>query len=122
MRDTFLPEVKLMRTLIQSIDFPLTKALKTFILCHAEKNALLHTERVKSVIVRLKDLNGPKGGADKQCIVEVQLSNLPPIVVKRCSLDAYASARHALARASRIVNRRLGRQRAARLSVTSTPN
>lgn len=107
-----------MRTTIQSNDFPLTKPLKSFILRQADKNRPLHTDQVTSVNVHLKDVNGPKGGTDKECVVEVRLSQLPSIVVKRRTVDAYISIRQALGRASRVVNRRLSRNRDKRVDVT----
>ena len=38
-------------------------------------------DQVKSISVYLSDLNGPKGGLDKQCVMKIQVHNIKEIVV-----------------------------------------
>ena len=101
-----------MQTAIHSSDFALTTALESFIHQQAEQSMKVCTDRVERLVIRLKDLNGPKGGEDKQCSVEIKLAHCDPIVVSKTSTDAYASIRKALSRASRIAVRRIGKRRA----------
>ncbi|MGK0273403.1 MAG: putative sigma-54 modulation protein [Cocleimonas sp.] len=100
-----------METVIQSQDFTLTEALKSFIKEHARKSMNSCSNHIKKINIHLKDINGPKGGEDKECCVEVQLANHAPIVVVKRSSDAYQSIRNALSRASRITLRKVGKRR-----------
>lgn len=63
-------------------------------------------DRVRSTSVRLTDLNGPRGGLDKQCRVLVRLA-WPKrlIVVEEVDADGPAAISHAAARVARAVSR-----------------
>ncbi len=63
-------------------------------------------DRVRSFTVRLSDLNGPKGGVDKRCLVTVRLSRPRRVVVVE-EVDAKEAAviARAVDRASRAVAR-----------------
>jgi hypothetical protein len=67
--------------------------------------------QVEQVIVRIKDFNGPEGGHNKECSVEVVILNFALIVVRKRSSDSYVSIRKALGRAFRTTLRKLGRRR-----------
>lgn len=62
--------------------------------------------RVESLTIRLLDLNGPKGGIDKQCLVAVRL-NRPRclIVIEDTNADAATAIDRAAGRAARAVAR-----------------
>ena len=98
-----------MQTTIHSSDFALTEALETFIKQQVGQSMTKCSDKVESLIVRLKDINGPL--EDKECTVEVKLARQPPIVVSKRSADAYASIRGAVSRASRTTLRRVKRRR-----------
>ena len=100
-----------MQIIIQSQDFALTEALKSFIKDHASKSMNSCITHIKHLNIRLKDINVPKGGEDKECCVEVKLANSAPIVVIKRNSDAYQSIREALSRASRITLRKVGKRR-----------
>lgn len=104
-----------MHTVIHSNDFALTSALNSFIKQHTKKSMRACSDQVERIVVRLKDVNGPKGGDDKECSVEVKLANFEPIVVRKRSSDAYTSIRQALGRASRTTLRKLGKRRDSKL-------
>ena len=106
-----------MQTLIHSNDFALTSALDSFIRSHAKKSMSACSDQVERLVVRLKDVNGPKGGNDMECCVEVKLAKFAPIVVSKRSSDAYASIRQALGRASRTTLRKVGKRRACKPSL-----
>lgn len=105
-----------MKTNIQAMDFSLTEALEVFIKNHAEKSMRASADLIDHVSVRLKDLNGPKGGCDKECSVEVVIPNSPSVVVTKRSSDAYACIRKALGRAARVTLRKISRKRSTALS------
>ncbi len=61
---------------------------------------------VRSVTVRLADLNGPRGGVDKHCLVEIRL-NSPrrAIVIEDTDVDAEVAIGRVAERAARVVAR-----------------
>jgi ribosome-associated translation inhibitor RaiA len=63
--------------------------------------------QIRRVDVTLSDLNGPRGGVDKRCCVQVRLDGLQPVVVSDVQSDLYGAIDRAAARAGRTVMRRL---------------
>ncbi|MBT8116176.1 MAG: HPF/RaiA family ribosome-associated protein [Arenicella sp.] len=100
-----------MQILIQTNDFALTPALEKFIRDKAQNALSASADRIERVSVRLKDLNGPKGGRDKECCVEVSIPSSTAVVVTKRNSDAYACLRQTLGRAARVTLRRLDRRR-----------
>ncbi|QYZ66584.1 MAG: hypothetical protein OI74_15780 [Gammaproteobacteria bacterium (ex Lamellibrachia satsuma)] len=96
---------------LQARSFSLTKALRE------------HTKRrlgfafgsrdadIQRVAVRLSDINGPRGGVDNQCRIQVVLPGLPDVVIEDIDMDMYAAIDRAADRASCAVSRKLARQR-----------
>jgi len=72
---------------------------------------------IRRIDITLSDLNGPRGGVDKRCLVLVRLDGLQPVVVSDDQSDLYVAIDRAAARAGRTVMRRLelnsGRRRMA---------
>lgn len=99
-----------MQTDIQARGFSLTEALVN----HVEKRIgftfLNANSRVNRVLVRLSDLNGPRGGVDKCCLVEVRLERSQVVVVEDIQPDMYTAINRAIGRAARTVKRRLAQQ------------
>jgi len=96
---------------IQARNFPLTDALRS----HTERRlgfALsARDDHIQRVIVRLSDINGPRGGADKCCHIQVALAHLQDVVIEDTEADLYTAIDRAADRAGRTVGRRLVRQR-----------
>ena len=96
---------------IQARNFPLTDALRH----HTERRlgfALsARDDHIQRVIVRLSDINGPRGGADKCCHIQVALAQLPDVVIEDTEADLYTAIDRAAGRAGRTVGRRLVRKR-----------
>ena len=62
--------------------------------------------RVRSLTVRLSDVNGPRGGRDKRCAVAVQLAGSKRlIVVEDLEVELQAAIARAADRAARAVAR-----------------
>ena len=103
---------------IQARGFKLTEALRT----QAERRvrfALGSTSgRVRSVVMRLADENGPRGGADKRCTIRANLPGAPPVIIQQQEADLYVAIDRAADRAGRAVSRRLERTYAARRDPT----
>lgn len=81
---------------------------------HAERRAHFtlgrHSARISRVSISLEDVNGPKGGADKSCRVQISLQQADPVVVVEQGLDLHQVIDRGLARAGRTVVRKVDRQ------------
>jgi putative sigma-54 modulation protein len=95
---------------IQARNFSLTRAMRA----HIERRlafALSTCNRhVRRILVRLSDINGPRGGNDKRCQLEVMLPG-QAVVVEDTEADLYVAINRAAARAGRSVMRQLRRKR-----------
>jgi putative sigma-54 modulation protein len=100
-----------MRIDIQARGFDLTEGLRE------------HTERrlkfalswacsdVRAVRVCLSDLNGPRGGSDKRCLIQIPMLGAQNVVVEDAQADLYLAIDRAADRTERAIARRLGRLR-----------
>lgn len=70
--------------------------------------------RVNRVLVRLHDLNGPRGGVDKRCTVEAHLVPSGAVVVKAAGEDIEQAVGLAADRIGRRVRNELDRWRTLR--------
>ncbi|MCX7034704.1 MAG: HPF/RaiA family ribosome-associated protein [Arenimonas sp.] len=73
-----------------------------------------------SVQVRLADVNGPRGGVDKHCVVEVGGPAMAPIIVRERDADLYVAIDRAADRIDRATGRRIARMRAPRRGLSWT--
>lgn len=69
---------------------------------------------VTGVMVRLHDLNGPRGGVDKRCRIVTWLSGRGSVVVDAVDLDLYAAVDAAAAKVREAVRRHRKRRRTLR--------
>ncbi|HAU69033.1 MAG: HPF/RaiA family ribosome-associated protein [Arenicella sp.] len=99
-----------MKIQIYSNDINLTDPLKLSIEAQAEKRAARHVDRIDTMVIRIKDLNGPKGGKDKQCTVEIHQAGQAPIVVTKQSESLAKAINKALGRAVRTSVRKTRKQ------------
>lgn len=99
---------------IQARDFSLTDALRS----HAERRLRVALtccdDHIQRVVMRLSDINGPRGGADKRCHLQVVLAGLPDVVIEDIETDLYVAIDRATDRAGRTLVRKLGRQQSLR--------
>jgi putative sigma-54 modulation protein len=72
--------------------------------------------RFRSVHVWLEDVNGPRGGVDIRCRIELGLHPRGRIVVSSMAANSYVSLANAAARAGSVLSRRVKRARARRRS------
>jgi putative sigma-54 modulation protein len=71
-------------------------------------------DRISLVTVSLADLNGPRGGIDKQCRLAVRLAHAGRITVEETQANVLAAVALAADRAGRAVGRELQRWQDAR--------
>ncbi len=95
---------------IQAQGFSLTDALRS----HAERRLRFTLtccdEQIQRIVMRLSDINGPRGGVDKRCHLQVALAGLPDVVVEDIETDLYVAIDRASDRAGRTVVRKIERQ------------
>ena len=72
------------------------------------------TRRVQAIRVWLDDVNGPRGGVDIRCRIQVYFRPRGSITVSALATDEYAATAKAAARARELVDRRVKRVRSRR--------
>jgi putative sigma-54 modulation protein len=96
---------------IQCLGFPTTDALTHHVRRRLGFGLTRHSARVARVVVRLGDENGPRGGVDKFCRIQVHLVDAAQVVINDCGPELYAVIDRASDRAARTVAKRLERAR-----------
>jgi hypothetical protein len=66
---------------------------------------------IERVSVRLSDVNGPKGGVDRKCVIKVVLSGLPSVVVERRDNILQRAVNGAIVATAQAVRRSVQRRR-----------
>ncbi len=100
---------------IQARDFQLTEALESHIRRRLDFALSPRYDQIHQIQIRLSDVNGPRGGADKCCNIYIVLPRMQDVVVEDTEVDMYISINRAIDRAGRAVARRLARKRARNL-------
>ena len=99
---------------IQSLGFPITQALSD----HARRRLRFvltrRSDRIQRVVVRLGDENGPRGGIDKFCRIQVYLFDAPVATLEEVGPELYAVINRATDRVGRVVGKHLDRLRTGR--------
>ncbi len=96
---------------IQARNFPLTDALYSHTKRRLHFALACCDDHIQRVRVRLSDINGPRGGADKRCHLQIVLPGLPDVVIEDTEVDLYAAIDRAVDRAGRVVVRKIDRQK-----------
>jgi len=99
-----------MKINIQARNFPLTAALSRYAERRLHFALTCCDDHIQRVVMRLSDINGPRGGADKRCHLQVVLAGLPDVMIEDTEVDLYVAIDHAADRAGRTVVRRVNRQ------------
>ena len=66
--------------------------------------------RIDRVHVSLRDVNGPRGGRDKLCMIRIELANRGQIVVRERSSEMSRAMKRSLSRARALVASELKRR------------
>ena len=96
---------------IYTRNFSLTQSLRSHIERRLGFALRTRYDRIRRILVRLSDVNGPRGGNDKRCQIQLSLPGQADVVIEDIQSDLYAAISRAADRASRTVTRRLGRRR-----------
>lgn len=105
-----------MRLLVRPKKFSLSEELRECLELRMRFALSRFVGRIRDVVVRLEDLNGPKGGLDKRCQVVVSLTPRGKVSIEEIDADFPAAIARAADRAGRAVARTLERWRDARTS------
>jgi len=94
-------------------EFTLTPSLREH-LEHRLRFAFARTRnQVGRIVVRLRDLNGPRGGRDKVCQVNVSIPGRPEVVIQEVQENMYNAIDFALKRAAYRAMRLIMKKRTA---------
>ncbi len=108
-----------MRVDIKTSGIDLTDGLRE----HTERRLEFALDRahhdINSVTVRLSDINGPRGGFDKRCQIQIPLPHHRGVVIEETDSDLYVAIDRATSRAGNTLGRQLSRRR--HLAVGRTP-
>jgi ribosomal subunit interface protein len=100
-----------MRIDIQARGFDLTEGLRA----HTERRLQFAlswaSDEVRAVRVCLSDINGPRGGNDKRCRIQIPMAGAQNVVVEDAESDLYVAIDRAAERTERAMSRRLERLR-----------
>jgi ribosome-associated translation inhibitor RaiA len=95
---------------IQTRGFSLTDALYSYSQRRVLGAMAYISGHVNRVVIRLSDINGPRGGADKCCRIQIALAGIPAVVVEDTEVNMYDAIDRAVDRARRTVVRKVDRQ------------
>lgn len=105
---------------IQSVSFPITVSLRA----HATRRLgfvlTRRSDRVRRVVMRLGDENGPRGGVDKFCRIQVYLDHAPVAVIEEVGANLYSVIDRATDRVGRVVVRHLDQSQTGKQRSRST--
>lgn len=101
---------------IRATNLEISAALEEHVTTKISAAVRARRDQLERVLVRLSDINGPKGGRDIHCHVVARLCGRT-LVVHDLSENAYDAATHAAARLSELMVSVVERHRPSRKSV-----
>ncbi|NNC65427.1 MAG: hypothetical protein HKN84_11625, partial [Gammaproteobacteria bacterium] len=79
-------------------DFESTEAIDGFLRRQLQDSLQRFSEGVISIDVFMKDTNGPRGGADKQVLIRVQMRNRQQLALETTHENLYAAIKSGIKR------------------------
>lgn len=111
-----------MRIEVRAPGIQLSGALRSYIHHRIQFSLRRFAGQLDSVVVRLKDVNGPRGGADKRYRVSLRLGSDGRVLLEQTHADVYEAIRSAFARLGHSLSRRLSRRKKPRRQLESVRN
>jgi putative sigma-54 modulation protein len=96
---------------IQSRGFTLTSGILNYTKQRLRFALHRNDSYIMRIRIRLADINGPRGGVDKRCLIELALAGQSNIVIEDVETDLYLAIDRASERCMRTLFRRLERSR-----------
>ena len=100
-----------MHMTIQSTGFQMTPALRAYTEQRLATALGWARHHMRKLAVSLSDINGPRGGVDKRCRIQVQLGRGREVIIDDVDANLYAAIDRAVDRADRAVVRKVERTR-----------
>jgi len=99
-----------MRILLKAQGFPTGETLRQHVVRRLHATLSHWAGRLARVVVRLADENGPRGGPDKVCSIQLDVLRQEPVVVTAVSSDYFSAVDLAVRRAGRAASNRFDRR------------
>ena len=96
---------------IQARRVPLSSKVRNEVKRRVEIALTRFDQRIMKVSLWLSDVNGPKGGLDKNCHMQIIMPGKPDVVIEETRENLYLAINIAIARAGKAVVRKLDRHR-----------
>src|SRR5438046_5587954 len=100
-----------MELTVQGHHLPISDALASHAQAKFEAALNQHENWVTNVVVRLEDVNGPKGGVDKRCHATINLRAGASVILDDVSPDVYSAINTVADRAKQAVGRKVAKIR-----------
>ena len=100
-----------MHMTIQTNGFQMTSALRAYTEQRLATALGWARHHMRRLAVSLSDINGPRGGVDKRCRIQVQLGGGREVIVDDVDANLYAAIDRAVDRADRAVVKKVERTR-----------
>jgi len=94
---------------IQTNGFSLTDSIRDYTKRRIQFALNRNDKHITRVQVRLADINGPRGGLDKRCQIDVSLAGHNDIVIEDTETNLYVAIDRACDRCARTLARKLER-------------
>lgn len=95
---------------LRSPNLPISVALREHVVRRLDFALRRFSHRIERVVVRIVDINGPKGGPDKRCRIVAHLEKAQIVLVEATDSDAYVAVSQAAIRLDERVSRALTRR------------
>jgi putative sigma-54 modulation protein len=95
---------------IQSRPFSLTDSLRHYSDQRIRSVLTRFEDHIQRVSMWLSDINGPKGGRDKHCRLQIVLAGDTDVVTENTQADLHVAINRAVERAGRSLKRKLDRK------------
>src|SRR5688500_7661148 len=98
-----------MESSIRGLNFDLTEAILAHVRERLAQGLSHYAPRLRGVMVRVSDVNGPRGGVDKRCHLEVTAAGVGLVCVDEVHADLYRAVDRAVGRLRRQLAREFGK-------------
>jgi putative sigma-54 modulation protein len=103
---------------LRSSNLPISEALREHVSRRIDFAVRRFASRIDRIVVRLVDVNGPRGGPDKRCRIIARLSPAGSVIVEATDADVYVAASQAAIRLDERVARALATRKRPRPAST----
>ena len=95
---------------LRSPNLPISVALREHVVRRLDFALRRFSHRIDRIVVRIVDVNGPRGGPDKRCRIVAHLERAQVVLVEATDSDAYVAVSQAAIRLDERVSRALTRR------------